>query len=80
MVLPNQVRGQALALILFIANLGGLTLGPLLPGLLNDYVFRSEGALGMSLGITLSVSTLGAALVFGWGRAEYRRQHEALNP
>jgi MFS family permease len=80
MVLPNQVRGQALALILFIANLGGLTLGPLLPGLLNDYVFRSEGALGMSLGITLSASTLGAALVFGWGRAEYRRQHEALNP
>jgi MFS family permease len=36
MVLPNQVRGQALALILFIANLGGLTMGPLLPGLLND--------------------------------------------
>lgn len=80
MVLPNQVRGQALALILFVANLGGLTMGPLLPGLLNDYVFRSEGALGLSLGITLSVSTLCAALAFGWGRADYRRQHEALNP
>ncbi len=80
MVLPNQVRGQALALILFVANLGGLTVGPLLPGLLNDYVFGSERALGLSLGITLSVSTLLAALSFGWGRREYRRHHEALNP
>ncbi|GGE48754.1 MFS transporter [Marinicauda pacifica] len=80
MVLPNQVRGQALALILFIANLGGLTLGPLLPGLLNDFVFGSESALGLSLGLTLSGSTLFAALSFGWGRSEYRRHHEALNP
>ena len=80
MVLPNQVRGQALALILFIANLGGLTMGPLLPGLLNDFVFRSESALGLSLGITLSVSTLLAAVSFGWGRREYRLHHEALNP
>jgi MFS family permease len=80
MVLPNQVRGQALALILFVANLGGLTMGPLLPGLLNDYVFRSESALGLSLGITLSISTLLAAVAFNWGRAEYRRHHEALNP
>ncbi|MEQ7154361.1 spinster family MFS transporter [Brevundimonas aurifodinae] len=80
MVLPNQVRGQALALILFIANLGGLTMGPLLPGLLNDFVFRSEAALGMSLGLTLSVSTALAALAFGWGRTEYRRHHELLNP
>ena len=80
MVLPNQVRGQALALILFVANLGGLTMGPLLPGLLNDFVFRSESALGLSLGITLSISTLLAALAFGWGRADYRRHHEILNP
>jgi MFS family permease len=80
MVLPNQVRGQALALILFIANLGGLTMGPLLPGLLNDFVFRLEAALGLSLGLTLSVSTALAALAFGWGRSEYRRHHELLNP
>ncbi|KAK0344578.1 hypothetical protein LTR94_014105, partial [Friedmanniomyces endolithicus] len=80
MVLPNQVRGQALALILFVATLGGLTMGPLLPGLLNDYVFHSETALGLSLGITLSISTLLAALAFGWGRRDYRKHHEILNP
>lgn len=79
MVFPNQVRGQAMALILFIANLGGLTLGPLLPGVLNDFVFRDEGALGLSLGITLAISTGLAACVFGWARPAYRRHHEALN-
>ena len=80
MILPNQVRGQALALILFIANLGGLTLGPLLPGLLNDRVFLSELALGKSLAITLTLSTLAAALVFAWACPAYRRDHLLLNP
>lgn len=80
MVLPNQVRGQAVALILFVANLGGLTLGPLLPGLLNDYVFLSEAALGRSLAITLFIATAMAALVFSWGRSHYRRDHERMNP
>lgn len=79
MVFPNQVRGQVIALILFIANLGGLTLGPLLPGLLNDYVFHDEGAIGLSLSLTLGVSTGLAALVFAWARPAYRRHHESLN-
>lgn len=79
MVFPNQVRGQAMALILFIANLGGLTLGPLLPGFMNDYLFHDEAALGLSLGITLAVSTGLAAVVFAWARPAYRRHHEALN-
>lgn len=79
MVFPNQVRGQVMALILFVANFGGLTLGPLMPGLLNDYVFHSDGALGMSLAITLVVSTALGALAFGWARPAYRRHHEALN-
>jgi hypothetical protein len=33
--------------------LGGLSLGPLLPGLLNDYVFRNEKMIGTSLAITV---------------------------
>lgn len=80
MILPNQVRGQAVALILFIANLGGLTLGPLLPGVFNDYVFGSEAAIGISLAITITISTLIAAIVFAWARPAFRRDHEAINP
>ena len=36
-IFPNQVRGQVSALYLFILNLGGGSLGPLLPGVFNDY-------------------------------------------
>jgi hypothetical protein len=42
-IFPNQVRAQVSALYLFILNLGGLTLGPLLP----EYppiTFRTEHA------------------------------------
>ena len=40
LILPNQVRGQIGALQVFTLNLGGLILGPFLPGFFNDYVFR----------------------------------------
>ena len=80
MVLPNQVRGQAVAFILFVANLGGLTLGPLLPGLLNDSVFHDEGALGISLALTLALSTAAAAGIFAWARPAYRADHLRMNP
>ncbi len=80
MVLPNQVRGQAMAFILLIANFGGLTLGPLLPGLLNDYFFISDAALGQSLSITLAATTLSAAIVFCATRSDYRQHHRSLHP
>lgn len=79
MILPNQVRGQATALILLIANFGGLTLGPLLPGVFNDAVFGDETALPLSLGMTLSAATLLAAVVFGCARPAYRSYHAELN-
>ncbi len=79
-ILPNQVRGQAIAVYLLIANLGGLTLGPLLPGVFNDYVFRSEQAVGESLLLTLVVSTGLAAIVFGLARRCYRRDFALMHP
>ncbi len=79
LILPNQVRGQAMAVILVIGNLGGLTLGPLLPGLLNDRVFMSEGALGRSLAITLIGATFLATLVYAWARPAYHRDHARMH-
>jgi MFS family permease len=80
LVLPNQVRGQAVAIYLFVANLGGLTLGPLLPGVMNDYVFTSEAAVGRSLAITLAGAMLAAGLVFAMGRGGYRRDYALSHP
>jgi MFS family permease len=80
MILPNQVRGQAVAFYLLVANLGGLTLGPLLPGLLNDYVFHSEGAVGESMLLTVVIATFIAGLIFAASRRYYRRDYAIMHP
>jgi MFS family permease len=68
-IFPNQARGQVSALFLMILNLGGLSLGPLLPGLLNDYVFQNEKMVGASLAITIGSAS---ALMLLTVRATYR--------
>ena len=55
-IFPNQVRAQVSALYLFILNLGGLTLGPLLPGLFTDYLFGDQKMVGASVALTMAIS------------------------
>jgi hypothetical protein len=76
-IFPNQVRGQVSALFLFLLNLGGLSIGPLLPGLLNDRLFHDGNKIGASLAITIGSTAL---LMFVGFRATYRayRKHSAL--
>jgi MFS family permease len=52
-IFPNQVRGVVSALYLFILNIGGQSLGPLLPGVFNDYLFHNGKMIGYSLAITM---------------------------
>lgn len=80
MILPNQVRGQAVALFLFVLNLGGLTLGPLLPGVFNDYLFGDERMIGPSTALATSLSALAGAIVFLWARRPYREDHRLTQP
>jgi hypothetical protein len=55
-IFPNQVRAQVSALYLFILNLGGLTLGPLLPGVFTDYLFKDQKMVGASYALTVAIS------------------------
>jgi MFS family permease len=73
MIFPNQLRGQVSALFLFILNLGGLSLGPLLPGLLNDYLFHNEKMLHVSLALTITAASILMMVTF---RAAYRPYRE----
>jgi MFS family permease len=52
-IFPNQVRGVVSALYLFILNIGGQSLGPLLPGVFNDYLFHNGKMIGYSLSLTM---------------------------
>jgi MFS family permease len=79
LIFPNQVRGQVSALFLLILNMGGLSLGPLLPGLLNDYVFRNEKMIGPSLAITISAASLLMLMVFRAAYRPYRRDYERMH-
>ena len=48
-VTPNQFRGQVIAIYLFFINIIGLGTGPMLVGLITDYGFKEESAVGYSL-------------------------------
>lgn len=77
LILPNQVRGQVGALQVFTLNLGGLILGPFLPGFFNDYLFKDPKMVGWSLALTVGVASLLSAVLF---RATWRpyQRHYAL--
>jgi len=78
-IFPNQVRGQVSALLLFFLNLGGLSLGPLMPGLLNDRLFHDEKMLGASLAITIGVASVLMTIAFR-GTYNAYRIHDRLMP
>jgi MFS family permease len=80
LIFPNQVRGQVSALFLLILSLGGPSLGPLLPGLLNDYVFRNEKMIGPSLAITISVASALMLIIFRAVYRPYRIDFERMHP
>jgi len=80
-IFPNQVRGQVSALYLFLLNLGGGSLGPLLPGVFNDYLFRNPNMVGYSLAITIAIGAIGmliaSLLTFGSYRTHYEMMRTA---
>ena len=79
LIFPNQVRGQVSALFMFILNLGGIGLGPLIPGLLNNYLFRNERMLGPSVSITIAVSSAFMLVIIPMTYRHYRRDYDAQN-
>lgn len=80
LIFPNQVRGQVSALLLFSLNLGGLSLGPLMPGVLNDYVFHSESAIGKSLALTIGAGAVLMLLAFAFTLRPYSGHYRLLHP
>jgi MFS family permease len=71
-MMPNQMRGQAAALYLFVVNLIGIGLGPLTVGMLNDFVY-GEDRIHYSLATAnITANVLSSALLF-FGIAHFRR-------
>jgi MFS family permease len=83
MIFPNEVRGQVSAVLLFFMNLGGLSLGPLLPGAFNDYLFHSERMIGFSVALTVALAAVLQLIIFSATfrsyRDDYAQIHSALD-
>jgi MFS family permease len=79
-IFPNEVRGAVSAVMLLVLNLFGLTLGTLLPGLLNDRLFHDDQMLGASIAITASIAALTGIVAALLTFAPYRRDFAAMHP
>lgn len=80
LIFPNQVRAQVSALYLFILNLGGLTLGPLMPGVFTDYLFKDPKMIGAALSLTMAVAGVLMLAIISVTRRPYRKHYQEMNP
>jgi hypothetical protein len=62
-IFPNRMRGQASAVYLFIINLCGIGLGPYIPSLLTQFVFKSDQGVRYSLLVVPTTAHLIAGLL-----------------
>ncbi len=80
MIYPNEVRGTVSAIVLLVLNLLGLSLGTLLPGLLDDRLFHGGMMLGKSIALTASIASLTGAVAVLLTLGAYRRDFAAAAP
>jgi MFS family permease len=72
-VTPNEMRGQVTALYLFIFNVFGTGLAPLVIGLVTDHIIGSEAKLGESIVLTAAVFEPIVLLIMWAGLKPYAR-------
>lgn len=70
---PPEIRGRITALYVFVLNAVGHTLGPLMVGLTNDTLFKSEAALGWSLALLWAVCGGAAIVILSLAARGFRR-------
>lgn len=77
-IMPNQMRGQATALYLFVITLIGMGIGPTAVAMVTQYGFRADEMLRYSICIVTGVALLGAAIVLSRGLKHYRKSLDDL--
>jgi MFS family permease len=71
LITPNELRGQVIALYMFILNLIGLGCGPTAVALLTDRYFMDTMAVGRSLAITIITALSIGVVLLICGRKPY---------
>lgn len=66
---PGPLRGRTSSIMMAVATLIGVTLGPLSVALLNDHVFKTIGHVGYSLATVCVIVCPIAIILFGLGKS-----------
>ena len=77
-ITPNQLRGQAIALYIFVVALIGMNAGPTSVALITDYVFQDPQALRYSLAIFTLLFGIVACSVLMFGMKPFNTTVEEL--
>ena len=78
-ITPNQLRGQAIGLYIFVVALVGMNCGPTSVALITDYVFKDPNMVRYSLAIFTVLFGIAACTVLLLGIKPYRESaHEML--
>jgi len=71
---PAPLRARVTALYYVAVSLGGVGLGPLIVGLLTDYVFREEALVGRSLAVSGAICGALSFVLISAAAREFRRR------
>jgi hypothetical protein len=73
-VLPIAIRGMGVAMLMLAVNLIGGGAGPLLVGILSDYLAPAYGADGLRYSLVAGISIMGWGVIHFWISSRYYRQ------
>ncbi len=77
-IMPNQMRGQASAFMIFVVTIIGLGLGPTAIALVTDFWFADDTMLNVSLAIVATTILVIAVAVIWWGLDAYKDSRDYL--
>jgi MFS family permease len=77
-IMPNEMRGQASAIYLFVVNLIGLGIGPTAVALTTDYVFHNDNKVNYSILIVCAAAHVLSTLLLWLGLKPFRESLDRL--
>ena len=72
LIVPNRARGQVSALYITLTTLVGLGVGPLVVGLMTDFLFKNPADIRYSMAIVVGVAAPLMFVLLQYARAPYR--------
>ena len=77
-IMPNQMRGQASAIYLFVITLIGMGIGPTAVAMVTQFIFGEDNMLRYSIFAVTSVALVLAAVLLTLGLKHYRKSLDDL--